>query len=206
MSLYATHESGAMESEPFLRYLPQKHGLKDGLEVKYMSFAKLIDDSVRYDFYYNCSTIMTYFNLTPIAAASKIIEKYVPRFHEIRYDLVQIFNETFNMDEKFGKEINKEYQEFENVNVEDDSLRGTNGTVKDADENSNTIAWRSLGSVGSFLLVGLLKYIMSFECVKNMLKDRDEEEIKEYRKSISQNISDKVLKFLGDDDAVDDIG
>lgn len=60
-----------------------------------MSFVKLLDDFVRYDFYYNCSAVMTYFNLTPITPALKLFEKYVPRVHESRYDLVQIFNETF---------------------------------------------------------------------------------------------------------------
>lgn len=196
VSLYKTHENKA-----FLNYLPQNHG-KDGLNVKYMSFAKLIDDSVRYDFYYNCSTVMTYFNLTPIAPASKLFEKYVPRFYENRYDLVQIFNETFDLNEKFATEINKAYHEFENVEIEESLFIENNGTGQ-AEGNSNTqkIAWKTLGSLGSFIFVGLLKWIMSFEFVKNLMKDQDEEQKKEYKKSISEKLGKGITKLLdGDDD------
>lgn len=166
-----------------------------------MSFAKLLDDSVRYDFYYNCSTVMTYFNLTPIAPASKLFEKYVPRVHENRYDLVQIFNETFNLNSKFATEINKEYREFENVEIEENQMLGINGTSED-DGNSNKIkiAWKTLGSIASFIFVGFLKWILSFDFVKNLMRDRNEEKMKEYQKSVSEKLGKGVSKFLDDDD------
>lgn len=193
MSLYKTHENKA-----FLNYLPQKNDIKDGVAVKYMSFAKLVDDTVRYDFYYNCSKVMTYFNLTPIAAASKLFEKYVPRFHENRYDLVQIFNETFDLDKKFGVEINKEYHEFEDVEIEEILLANRNGT-KGGDAGANKFAWKTAGSICSFIFVGIMKYVMNLEIVKNLL-NKDEEDLKELKKSMKGKVDGGIAKFLFNDD------
>lgn len=85
--------------------------------MKFISITKLRDDGIRYDFYYNCSDVLTYFNETPRSPATEIITKFVRRFNESRYDLVQIFNETFHFNEKYGKYYNEEIPEFDDIEV-----------------------------------------------------------------------------------------
>lgn len=172
------------ETKPFVVYQLNRTD-RATVSVQSMSMAKVYDDAIQYDFFYNCSSNLTYFDETRTPKATKVIKKFVKRFNEDRYDLVQIFNESFNMDEKFGKYYNEETLLFDDTDFQE--VQG-----KDAQANNKTdngITNKMLTGAGSFLLVALLKYISSLECVKNLVNN-DDEKLKRFQ----QNAHTAIMK------------
>lgn len=166
-----------------------------------MALSKLFDDSLRYDFYYNCSDVLTYFNETPVAPATQIIQKFVRRLNESRYDLVQIFNDTYDIDEKFGKYYNEELPDFDDIDIIDDDFKSSfNSTQKSTTDRSETVQ-KVVAGACSFLFVGILKYISTFKPLKNLLGNKDEEKIQEDKIGIAKKFNaGAISKYFGEED------
>lgn len=166
---------------------------RDRVKVKSMSMSKLYSDEIRYDLYYNCSGVLTYFNETPRHPASRIIDKFVKRLNETRYDLVKIFNDSFSLDERYGKYYNNEVHEFEDIEFEEES----NNFNPDTSFIPGYLK-KALTGACSFLFIGILKFASSMQCVKDMAED-DEDKIKGYRKKVSEKFDSHLTSFFGDE-------
>lgn len=168
---------------------------RDPVNVKTMSMSKLYRDEIRYDFYYNCSDVLTYFNETTRFPATQIMNKTVKRFNETRYDLVKIFNDTFSLDDRYGKYYNNEVHEFEDIEFIEESQNNM-----DSDSKFPSHFKKALTGACSFLFIGILKYASSLKCVKNMTQDVvDDEKVKKYRQSMSEKFDTQMTTFFGDE-------
>lgn len=184
-----------LETRPFLVY-QSRRAYKSPVNVNFIAFSKLFDDSVRYDFYYNCSDVLTYFNETPVTPATQIIEKFVRRYNESRYDLVQIFNDTYDIDEKFGKYYNEEIPEFDDIDIIDEDFKFRFNSTQTSTTDGSEYVQKALAGVCSFVFVGILKYISSVDSVKNLL-GKDEEK----RTSIAKKFdAGTITKYFGEED------
>lgn len=181
-------------------YLSQKED-REPVDIQSMSMSKVYGDANRYDFYYNCSDEMTYFDDTPRSRHIQIIDKLVKRFNDTRHDLVLIFNDSFNMNEKYGDYYNNDFLQFDETDFKQVKI-----TPPATGSNYETVT-KMLTGACSFLFVCLLKYITSLECVKNMTKDVDEEKLKTYTKSISKTFDAGLNVGLDNfipEDSIDD--
>lgn len=156
--------------------------------------SKLYNDEIRYDFYYNCSDVLTYFNETTRFPTTTIMNKTVKRFNEQRYDLVKIFNDTFSIDERYRNYYNEEFHEFEDIDFEEPP------TAEDPNSKLPSHFKKALTGAFSFLFIGILKYVMGLKCVKNFTSDViDDEKLKKYRLGLGEKFDSGVTTFFGDE-------
>ncbi len=184
------------EKKPFFVYHLNRTD-REPVDIQSMSMAKVYDDAIRYDFYYNCSNQLTYHNETSRLPATEILPKHVKRYNETRYDLIQVFNETLNMDEKYGRYYNNESKGllFDDTDFHEDDSKPP------PPDNKLDVTKKILAGTASFLFVGFLKFISSLNCVKRIAAV-DEDKIKK-----TAGIMTKVggAALPGEDNDVDDL-
>lgn len=220
MSLRIPHEE-----IPFLKYNVRKESKLEPVDVKYMTMVKFREDFIRYDFYYNCTDMLFFADrIEPVYNVSKnrtelpdnyknistypMIWEYVSKqFKETKYDVLHIYRDSYQVDEKsLPFEDSGEYDDVP-VNTPDSaqsSAKTNEGKTKSGEY------WDFLKKVivgiASCLFMGIFKLVCSLDVVKNWLKEAevDDEKVKDVRDKIkkvvvNESVINKALGF-GDDD------
>lgn len=224
MSLRQPHEE-----YPFLYYDARYKSNLKPVDVKYMTMVKFHEDFIRYDFYYNCTDVLSFDNRDEPIHQNKyfkkddnntdtdsypIIWEYVSKqFNEIKFDVLHIYHDSYKVYEKSTSKAFEDSGEYGDQSANTTILVQSSGQAKDEPSTFGEFSGlfkKAVVSVGSFLFIGIVKIICSLDFVKNLLKeaDVDDDKVKDLSKKmgkavVNESVLAKTFGF-GSDDADDD--
>lgn len=200
------------EEVPFLEYHANLAKNLTPVAVKYMTMVKVHEDFVRYDFYYDCTDLLTMSKkhklVMPDATLGKdsypVIFEYISKqFKAVKYDALHVFNDSYQIYEKSNRIINADNNEYE----EQASVDASNSAENLDKTSENPSKWKKfvekgLVGAGSFIVVGILKLLFSLDCVKNLMKEAelDDDQAKNLRMNVSNVVNKNIASQLGFDD------
>ncbi|KAJ6645752.1 hypothetical protein Bhyg_00961 [Pseudolycoriella hygida] len=208
------------DDNPFLTYVArfQKSNLKP-VDVKFMKMLKFHDDFIRYDFFFNCTEDvlvlsdrieqlpepMDYEESLGLQSTDDIdtdthpfIWEYMSkRYKTLKYDVLHAFQDSYQIYEKSKHIAYKDNNDYEDE-PQSANLSGQSSEKPKVESTKSKgyadMIKKAVVGVGSFLCVGILKFIFSLDCVKNLMKevDMDDDRAKDLRQSASKVVKGTV--------------
>lgn len=214
------------EKYAFLSYDPGRR--KDDMDlqpvaVKYMKMVKVHEDFVRYDFFHNCTDLLWFQKERELPKQQlyvvqnqssdadydtsndtyPMIWKYTSkRFETVKYDVLHVFQDSYHIYEKSSQIPIEDSSDYEGRPEAKSTIQDKTNTDKHSEGNGKgmqEMISKAMAAVGSFLFIGILKWIFQMEFVKNLLKEVnvDDEKAEVLRKSVSSVVNKNIAKTLG---------
>lgn len=202
------------EKYPFLVYGASKQKLTP-VDVQYMTMLKFHNDFIRYDFFHNCTDVLSFSDKQRISDSNGTdsfpqIWEYISKQYNVdKYDVLHVFQDAYQIYEKSHPIVYNE----DSGDDEDDSIskaKETNSEQSSDKVNAETpkSLQKGIVGVGSVLLIGVLKLVGN-RCVKLLMRegnvddDKAKEGLKKGVSSVSNVVNKHVAGALGlevDDD------
>lgn len=157
-----------------------------------------------------------YFDVLPSAATTAdanndtdsypIISKYLSKqFNTLKYDVLHVFQDSYQIYEKSHKIVGEDSSDdYDDNQKSANAVNAGQSSDKANDETSKSkgfsgIIKKAIVGLGSFLFMGVLKFICSLDFVKNLMKEAavDDDKAKDLRKSVSNVVNKNVADSLG---------
>lgn len=227
------------EEIPLLQYNARKDSKLKPVDVKHMTMVKLHDDFIRYDFYYNCTDVLSLVDRIKPSTMKHdeeydedyeeeyeeeydestdhyddnnsypIIWEYLSKqFNEIKFDVLHIYNDSYQVYEKSIGAVFEDSGEYDDepANTADSAQSPISNEDKRKNGGFSDLFKKAIVGTVSCLFMGIVKIVCSLDAVKNLLKEVevDDEKMKGMTDKVKKAVvNESVISKtfgLGDDD------
>lgn len=134
----------------------------------------------------------------------RICEYVSKQYKTMKYDVLHVFQDSYQIYEKSRQLVSEDNSEYEDETITLVTKSGKNSDATKNDGSSKSTGFsdtlkKGVVGVSSFLLIGILKFVFSLSCIKNLMKeaDVDDDKAKDLRKNMGNLFNKNVADSFG---------